>query len=208
MSNLFTPGATVPVTLNLEDGNAAQFPRARVYSNGTLITTIDLGHIAEGRYSGTWSTPATPALTYDVLFIVYANAIRTIESVIYTREMEKWQPDSLIASAIGLPGLLGSIADSVWDELLAGHAVVGSAGEFLGRLTGARALAIDDTNTRVVLLEKIFRNRLELSDGSATNWVLYDDDSVTPLLSWDVADKGGGVIVQQLGVPSRRTRGV
>ena len=208
MSVLFTPGTSVPVTLLLEDGAVDQFPRARIYTNGTLHAIVDLGHVAEGRYSGTWATPAAPAKAYDVMFIVYTNAARTTESLIYNREMEKWQPDSLISTAIGLPGLVGDIADQVWDELLSEHTIVGSAGAFLARLTAARALNIDDTNTRVRLLEKIFRNRLELADGTTDNWVLYDDDNVTPLLTWSVSDKDGNTILQQVAVPSRRTRGV
>lgn len=203
MSVFFKPGVPVPITLNLEDGAVNQYPRARVYSNGTLITTVDLGHVAEGRYSGTWVPPLVPALTYDVLFIVYSNAIRTMESVTYAREMEKWQPVTIF-DVEAVPALT---AAAVWDELLAGHALVGSSGEFLARLTAARAAAIDNTNAKVILLEKIFRNRLELADGSTGNWILYDDDSVTPLLTFNVRDKDGDGIVQQKGVPSRRNRG-
>lgn len=203
MSVFFKPGVPVPITLNLEDGAVNQYPRARVYSNGTLITTVDLGHVAEGRYSGTWVPPGVAALTYDVLYIVYSNAIRTIESVTYAREMEKWQPVTIFDVG-GIPALA---AAAVWDELLAAHTGAGSAGEFLARLTAARASSIDDTHTRVLLLEKIFRNRLELADGDTGNWILYDDDSVTPLLTFNVRDKAGAVIVQQAGVPSRRSRG-
>ena len=50
-------------------------------------------------------------------------------------------------------------------------------------------------------------DRLELADGDTGNWILYDDDSVTPLLTFNVRDKAGAVIVQQAGVPSRRSRG-
>jgi len=100
-----------------------------------------------------------------------------------------------------------AIAQAVWDELLSSHSIGGSAGEFLARFTAARAAAVDNTESRMILLEKIMRNRLVLTDGSSDNWVLYDDDGVTPLLTFDVADKAGNQIVQQAGVPSRRSRG-
>lgn len=63
-------------------------------------------------------------------------------------------------------------------------------------------------NATITLIQKILRNRLELADGSTTNWVLYDDDNTTPLLTWDVSDKTGAAITQPVGAPSRRTRGV
>ena len=85
-----------------------------------------------------------------------------------------------------------NIPDDVWDELLAGHAAVGSAGEAL---------------TFTTLIKKMLINRLELADGVANNWVLYDDNDTTPLLTFSVTDKDGLTISQPTGVPSRRTRG-
>lgn len=206
MAHLFTPSSAVSLTLNLEDGSTGMFPRAFIFSNGSLITSVDLGHISLGRYSGTW-VPGALA-TYDALFVIYIDSGHTTESTIFTREMEKWQSDAVFASAIDRPALPGDVADAVWDELLSLHVGAGSAGEFLGRLTAARSANIDDSNTRIRLLEKILRNRLELADGSTSNWVLYDDDSVTPLLTWSVTDKDGDGIAQQKLVPSQRTRGV
>jgi hypothetical protein len=66
--------------------------------------------------------------------------------------------------------------------------------------TSVRAALID-------LIKKILQNRLELADGSANNWILYDDDDTTPLLTWSVSDKDGAAITQITGAPSRRTRG-
>lgn len=71
------------------------------------------------------------------------------------------------------------------------------ASQFLGTL-----------EARTALIEKILRNRLELADGQSGNWVLYDDDNATPLLTWNVVSKSGGPIVQGAGSPSRRSRGV
>lgn len=183
MSVIFTPGANVYLTLNLEDGDINQYPRARVYTNGTLVDTIDLVHSQFGRYRGLWTPPSVPALVYDVLFITYSNAARTVENPRYTREMEKWQPATLIP-------------DAVLDAPLAPHNIVGSVGA-----------SMQETNARSVLTNKILRNRLELADGNLGNWVLYDDDNTTVLLTFSVADKNGNNIVQQTAAPSRRTRG-
>jgi len=59
-------------------------------------------------------------------------------------------------------------------------------------------------DVRTVLLRKIQTNRLELADGDTDNWVLYDDDKTTPLLTFSVKDKSGDLIVQQPHTPSRR----
>jgi hypothetical protein len=56
-------------------------------------------------------------------------------------------------------------------------------------------------------IRKILVNRLELAEGSTGNWVLYDDDDSTVLLTWDVTDKDGTAITLSSGSPARRTRG-
>jgi len=83
-----------------------------------------------------------------------------------------------------------AVANKVWDEPLQGIHGADTAGE------------------RLAMAEKLLRNRLELADGSVNNWILYDDDSVTPLLSFNVTDKVGGAISIIPAVPARRTRGV
>jgi hypothetical protein len=83
--------------------------------------------------------------------------------------------------------------------------------ELLARLTLSRAAALDDIpgiSTNVTLLKKIDINRLELENGSDDNWVLYDDDDVTPLLTWSVSDYLGNDLSLPTGLPGRRTRGV
>jgi hypothetical protein len=66
---------------------------------------------------------------------------------------------------------------------------------------------VTDTGVRTILIEKIQRNRLELTDGSSNNWVLYDNDNVTPLLTFSITDKDGNAILQPIGAPARRSRG-
>jgi len=58
---------------------------------------------------------------------------------------------------------------------------------------------------RTNLLRKIWTNRLELFDGDTDNWVLYDDDASTPLLTFSVSDKDGDLIIQQEHTPSKRS---
>jgi hypothetical protein len=176
---IYRPGETaIPLSLQLDDGAATLYPSAHVYRGATQEVVVPLAHVALGRYSGLW-TPATSS-DYVVVFIVYSDAARTIESPDYTRESENWRPITAVSP---------QIASDVWDELLAGHTVTGSAG------------------ATMALIEKILRNRLELEEGSSDNWVLYDDDSITPLLTWSVTDKDGAAIQVGSFNPARRTRG-
>ncbi|MBT8428498.1 MAG: hypothetical protein KJN79_01160 [Gammaproteobacteria bacterium] len=178
----FVTGQSALLSLTLEDGVETVYPRAYLWRNGTLDTSVSLSHQAQGRYTGTWA-PSQPQ-KYNALYIVYSDAARTVRAARYAQVEETWQ---------SLDGAVGpSIAASVWDELLAGHAAAGSAGEFL---------------SRTALIEKVMRNRLWLEEGDTGNWVLYDDDSVTPLLTWSVTDKNGDPIRINAFDPARRTRG-
>jgi hypothetical protein len=58
---------------------------------------------------------------------------------------------------------------------------------------------------RTTLLRKIQTNRLELFDGDTDNWILYDDDAITPLITFSISDKDGDVIVQCSSSPSKRS---
>ena len=53
-----------------------------------------------------------------------------------------------------------------------------------------------------------WENRLETASGSSGNHVLYDDDDVTPLLTFDVKDVAGGAVTIPAGIPTRRSRGI
>jgi len=67
---------------------------------------------------------------------------------------------------------------------------------------------INDVDVRTTLLRKIQTNRLELADGNISNWILYDDDNISPLLTFTVTDKNGALIIQQPNIPSKRSKGV
>jgi hypothetical protein len=73
----------------------------------------------------------------------------------------------------------------------------------------ARVLASGASAEEVVeLLKKLGSNKLELADGTGDNWVLYDDDGITPILRWPVRDKGGNAILSPAGIPARRGKPV
>jgi hypothetical protein len=60
----------------------------------------------------------------------------------------------------------------------------------------------------IELAKKMLINRLELADGSTDNWILYDDDDSTPLLTFSVTNKSGGAVDLPSVAPARRTRGI
>jgi hypothetical protein len=181
MANLFNIGETVRLGLQLSDGAIDQYPRAFIYQGGILAAAVALTHVAQGFYQGLW-VPEGEA-QYDVLYIVYADSPRTVVNLSYDYSSEAWQHAGVVS---------GDVAAAVWNEALSEHEVAGSVGEAL---------------VRAVMTDKIMRNRLELTDGSINNWVLYDDDSITPLLRWSVRDKDGDAIQMNKWVPARRTRG-
>jgi hypothetical protein len=80
----------------------------------------------------------------------------------------------------------GTVAGAVWDEPIAGHAIV------------------DTTGYLLTLLRKALTNRLEASPGNPGSLVLYDDDGLTALLSWSTRDDAGGAVVTAPGAPGRR----
>ncbi len=63
---------------------------------------------------------------------------------------------------------------------------------------------VTDIDVRTELIRKLGTNKLVLQDGTTDNWILYDDDSTTPVLTFSVTDKSGGIIVQPVSTPSIR----
>ena len=81
-----------------------------------------------------------------------------------------------------------------------------STGEYNDILNEIKS-TVDNIDIRTLLIRKLQTNRLELADGNIGNWILYDDDSVTPLLTFDVLDKNGDLIIQQANMPAIRSKG-
>lgn len=90
MTSLFAvPGETIPLTVTLEDGDASQFPQARVYNEaGTQVgSSVNLTHVFGGTYLTTFTVPSSPAggQKYTANITVYSDAGHTIVSTTYGR---------------------------------------------------------------------------------------------------------------------------
>jgi len=81
----------------------------------------------------------------------------------------------------------------------------GATGEY-GDISSNIYIMSDTVDCRVLLMKKLFTNRLELENGTVSNWILYDDDDVTPLLIFDASDVNGEDIMQITGMASKRVK--
>jgi hypothetical protein len=82
-----------------------------------------------------------------------------------------------------------------------------ATGEYGNTINDINLIA-DGVDIRVALIRKIMMNKYTLIDGDTQNLILYDDDSFTPLLKWDIKDSYGQIIIQQNYEPSNRSRGM
>ena len=55
---------------------------------------------------------------------------------------------------------------------------------------------------------KAITNRMEEFAGSPGQLILWDDDGVTPLMSWQLRDGTGGAVQLAVGAPAKRSAGV
>lgn len=81
----------------------------------------------------------------------------------------------------------------------------GATGEY-GSISNNISLIVDNIDCRVNLMKKLATNRLEMIDGDSNNWILYDDDNTTPLLTFDASDVNGSIIMQTSGMASKRLK--
>ena len=81
-----------------------------------------------------------------------------------------------------------------------------TTGEY-GDIINNIGLVSDNIDFRAGLVKKIWQNKLELLDGDTGNFVIYDDDGTTPLVSWDVTDVLDTAIEQGAFNTSKRSRG-
>jgi hypothetical protein len=82
-----------------------------------------------------------------------------------------------------------AIASAIWNAQENSHQLAGSLGRALSMVRKSR------TNREIV------------SVGKHSNFVLYDDDSITPILVSDVTGPSGEAISIPSGTPSNRTKG-
>lgn len=93
---------------------------------------------------------------------------------------------SLVAQS---QGDFDAIADAVWDELLSGHVIPGSAGAEM-------------TLTRQALI-----NRLEINF-PGQSLILYADDKTTPIKSWPISTELGELVAAITGIQTKRAASV
>ncbi len=104
-------------------------------------------------------------------------------------------------------GSPAQIAAAVWDEALPGAHAAGSAGERLAT-TDDRVDVVVSTRaelTRQVLIEKILRNKL-ITDPVAGTITIFDDDSVTPLITAALFEDVAGTQTYRGSGADRRNR--
>ena len=83
--------------------------------------------------------------------------------------------------------------------------LAGSNGIYGGLSNNIYILA-DNINYRILLMKKLGTNKLELDDGSVDNWVLYNDDNSTPLLTFSATDFNDEEVFQRVATASKRSK--
>ena len=79
-----TTNSVITFGLTLAQGEINLYPQVKIYdSNDNLDATVNLSHVADGFYNGTW-TPNTSEYHYGNA-IVYTDAGHTVESTTYGR---------------------------------------------------------------------------------------------------------------------------
>jgi hypothetical protein len=78
-----------------------------------------------------------------------------------------------------------------------GSAVAGNLPQ-IGQLRISKAL--DDA----IRARKLLQNKQALAPGALGNLIVYDDDKITPLQTWNVTDSGGLAILLPAALPARR----
>ena len=84
-------GEDVLVSLSLSDGDTGSFPQAKVYdAAGLVVATIDLSHVADGLYHGTFLAADNDTIgDFTVRDIVYQDAPHTTPANKYDRVSER-----------------------------------------------------------------------------------------------------------------------
>jgi hypothetical protein len=160
--------------------------------------------LVSGRMDASIGAAAANTITASALA---ADAVTEIQSGLAT------------SSAVAALPTSAAIADAVWDELLSGHTVDGSAAAALALVdvaTSTRATAASVWATAEgtpssgtmayaqALMRKWITNRLVVSTTSSGTEVLYDDDASTALLTWTLRDGSNNAITTPSGSPAAR----
>lgn len=188
--------------LHATSGND-ELPRGR--RTGYAMKLIDALLAFEPRTGPAWTLCA--AVGGDLFAVNRAGQI--LGSPLYpTAYVYATYEQSTSASLIsGTGGLTKADVDAaVWAESATGAQVAVDV-DFAASAAIAAAEAATDAAAEATLARKARTNRDKLMDGTVDNYVLFDDDGVTPLRTHSVTDKDGGPIVLQAGVPAERGAG-
>ena len=81
-------GDTIPLFIQLDDGETGKFPDAEIRdeATGALITNVTLAHIDNGLYMATYTVPS--ADKFLVRYTVYEELAHTTVSPDFTRETD------------------------------------------------------------------------------------------------------------------------
>ena len=96
---LASVGETLPLALVLSDRDEGFYPRAEVYDGTSLITSVNLAHVADGYYYGAW-VPTTSG-KFVVIYTVYSDAART--SVALLGGLPRYEPDTDLFNVLDEP---------------------------------------------------------------------------------------------------------
>lgn len=187
MSIQATRNVATLLRLQLADGDSGKFPQGEVYdSSGSLISTIDLIHQANGLYQA--PVTFTSVGEFDVVFITYNNAGHTVESGRHKRTADAYT----VTEQVALSSEVAAVPANVDAVLTAAH---GAGSWQSATLTGLQA-AIDrieglvGNNHVIEVLEKnangdATRQRIRHYD---TEDNAQDDDGATGLLNTYIAE--------------------
>ena len=134
------PGEEVFLTLQLIDGATNQYPQAKIYDkDSNLEDTVNLTHIADGNYGGTFTSSEDSAL-FVVNYIVYSDSGHTTPNTDYDyvedKLLVKYEPwgapgfieelklkdDDVKKIAVKLWGK--NLFEDIWPEESAAHTLI------------------------------------------------------------------------------------
>jgi len=104
-----TLGETARLALVLENGDAAQFPQAKVYQPtvASPIATLNLSHTAEGLYESSYVPLAVGVL--NIVYTVFSDAPRTVLNTNFSKELDQ----ILTQAASNIPSLINDLIDKI-----------------------------------------------------------------------------------------------
>ena len=93
---LVEEGDNIPIVLQISDGNIGVFPQAVITDDsGVVLGTVSLTHVANGLYQTTFIM--TNDTYINSTYIVYTDALHTIESTTYQRDIDTFLLTSIQA---------------------------------------------------------------------------------------------------------------